>query len=238
MVGGATIFLNSDLYLPQSRAIHVTSNLIIDGNGAHDLIFPDGNMTFSIDAGVTLTLKDLHLRGVTGSNNFVGSGTLKLYNVDVSLDNNWTFSGSATTATKMDLEDYVNFYGRGKIFEYVSGGTLTMDPFTSLYFDVGTTFSWTSGRRLGMVMQSADLTIFLNNSTMFVGSRGSLRGLRLTKGSLICENKVTINNDGWSDSTRSFEWGDGASASNDLNVNVLSGACLDVNGFLYHHPST
>ena len=99
-----TIKFTSDTFLPSSRALKIISDTIIDTEG-HDLVFGD-LMTFSIDAGVKLTIRDSIIRGLKDLN-FVGDGTLALLNTIVELDNDWTFSGNETIgAPTLEFEEF------------------------------------------------------------------------------------------------------------------------------------
>ena len=61
--------------------------------------------------------------------------------------------------------------------------------------------------------------------------------MRLTRGTLCFDNKVEINTDqALRDAAHSFELGDGASSDTDVEVKVLSGANVRLNGFMYHNP--
>jgi hypothetical protein len=229
----ATIFLNNDLYLPASRAILLPTDtqLIIDGNG-HALWF-DSNFSFSILSGAQLTLKNIRLRNLSGENSFTCTGTLEFINTRVYLDNNWTLSGP-----KLILKDITQISGYNKIFSFASGQDLQIQKGGTLYLDTGTTFSWVTNRRYGLTLENTDATIYLNNSTLFIQPTGpETSGLRLTKGSLIFDNHVIINNETNSTQARSLELGDGASAANDLNIHVLSGARIEVYGYLWHNPA-
>lgn len=63
-------------------------------------------------------------------------------------------------------------------------------------------------------------------------------GMQLTKGTILFDNKVTINgNTAAIDEQHSLEFGDGTS-NNDAYIDILSGANIVVNGYMYYHPAT
>lgn len=235
---GGTITFDSDTFFPSNRAIHVISNLTLDGGG-HDIAFGD-NMTFSIDAGVNLTIRDAHLRKLKDLN-FVGAGSLTLYNTIVTLDNDWTFSGNASIgACKLIFDDFTIIKGKNRKFTYASGRDMLFISDAELTFDSGTTFSWGNHRRNGLVMDYIEYgmtgggsSIVFNDSSIYVPSRGIDRGLQVNKGTFVFDNKCNVYNDGNTSVSKSLQFGDGSSPGNNSSIVLTSGATVEVDGYLY-----
>jgi len=235
--GGALQF-SSDTFLPSSRAFLISSDVTFDGGG-HDIVF--GNlMTFSVNAGVKLTIRDAHLRGLKDLN-FVGAGEVVFYNTIITLDNDWTFSGNASIGTPtVEFDDFTVIKGFGKKFVYAGGRDLKFVSDAEVVFDLGTTFSWASSRRNGMVMDNIEFglagsrsQLIFNGSNFYVPSRGLSNGLRITKGSVFFKDKCNIYTDANTNVNKSLQFGDASSSSNNTAVYVLGGAQLEVDGYVY-----
>ena len=232
---GASILLNGDLTIP-AQTITIGEDLVINGRGSA-LNFASGSSTFKINAGKTLTLKNMVVKGLTGENNFIGSGTLVLQDLSVDLlpETTWTISGGANGAPAVQIKDDVAVVGGG-IFAYHGGRNVTFNSYASLYMDLDTTFSWGS-RKYGLVMTDTSSRLYLNGCTMYAEPTGPHNGLRLTKGSVIFDNKVTVNNATNADVTRGLVLGSG-NTGEDVSIKVLAGARVGVNGIIHHNPST
>lgn len=235
---GATITFDSDTFFPNSRAFRIMSNTTIDGGG-HDMVF-GRTLTFSVDTGANLTIRDAHVRNLQDLN-FVGAGTLVFYNVVVSLDNNFTYSGNASIGTpKLMFDDYTKFDGKNKKFIFAGGRDMVFISDATVTFEPTVTFSWASQRRNGLVMDDVENNLFgagsflyFNNSNFYLPSHGPFKGLNLKKGNLVFENNCNIYNESNLDITRSLQLGDASSSANNTDVYVLSGAQINVDGYVY-----
>jgi hypothetical protein len=234
---GHTIHLGGDFSLSAGAILINLSDLIIDGHNK-TFSFGDYNATFTINATRSLTLRNMTIKGLGGAQacQIVGGGTLKLQNVivDIPADTTWTFSGNATTAPALQIQDDVIFRGGGT-FSYMSGRNLTINQYSTLYFDHNFTFSWDTRRPYGLSMTDATSSLYLNGSTLSVPIYGG-GGLNLSKGMLLLDNKVTLNNYTNTTDEKAIVLGTG-NTGEDLEVKVLSAARVDINGLVKHNPS-
>jgi hypothetical protein len=241
---GGKITCNGDTFFSPFRSIRVLGDLTIDGRG-HDLIF--GNLTtFTIVSGATLTICNARLRRLSMLN-FVGPGTLTLENTSVILDYDWTYSGNASFGTPaLTFKGNTVFEGINKKFIYAGGQNMSLAADAMVAFDIGTTFSWASHRRNGLIMglpQTAALMgsgslLFFNNSNLAAPSRGIDSGLyiqiptyQFNLGSLAFNNYCKIYNDGNTDINKSLKY-------DDTTVYVLNGAQVEIDGYVYDAKKT
>jgi hypothetical protein len=239
---GGTIIFGGDTFLPDSRAFNVLSNLTIDGAG-YDIIF-GRSMTFTVQSGVALTIRNARLRNLQ-TLNFVGAGTVALCNVEVILDNDWTFSGNESIGTpQLNFHGTSRVFGKNKKFIYSGGRNMALSSDSLLMFEPTVTFSWASQRRYGLAMDDIQNTVpytdsvpgsilYFDNSNLFIPTHGSFGGLNLKKGSIFFENKCNIYNESNTGASRSLQFGDGLSSSNNTDLLIMSGAQVYVDGYVY-----
>ena len=113
-------------------------------------------------------------------------------------------------------------------FIYQTTQTSTIASYSNLYIDNGVTFKYnpsTDNRNL-IYMTDRTSCLILDNSTL----HSTTTGIRLTNGTLFIDNSSTLYSDG-SHTSESICFGNGDS-SNDLNINLLSGANVNVYGSL------
>lgn len=127
---------------------------------------------------------------------------------------------------------------------------LTIDKNSTFKISPETTFVFTEGSTAttNVTMQDSTSLFHFNGCDVYATSQGaSLTALQLTKGTVLFENKVRIFNSLYStgsfgptsnnntDMTKGFILGDGT-AQNDVNVRMLGGAYVTVDGCLdYRH---
>jgi len=115
---------------------------------------------------------------------------------------------------------------------------LCIYPHAVLSFDNKTTFTYDGGSaslRNKIWMADPTALMYVNGSTLKTG----VNGLSLAKGTLILDNKVTLNNglNSTALQTKGITLGDGTYATNDMNVEILSGAQVEVLGYLHWNPA-
>jgi hypothetical protein len=164
------------------------------------------------------------------------TSSLTLDDVGLAFDRNFNF-----TQGRLFMFNDVLVTGTNT-FVYASIKPLYIEPFSRLYFDLGTTFSYSPYEHRPHRATDRDLLRLVNRTSQIVFDGCTVNlpdaGLRLTCGTLCFDNKVEINTDQvLVDSAHSFELGDGASDYTDVDVKVLSGANVRLNGFMYHNPS-
>ena len=193
--------------VPANTIIHIDSNTVINGNG--NTINLGNNSELFVDDNVTLTLRNVI---ISNAENFVGNPAIKLSSnrSQLTLDN-----------SRLDLTgDF--YFGHGQLFVnndvkftgtsalvYRSPKPLMITSGGRLFFDVNTTFSvapatftdcpysvastTTTNNFVLMADQTSQLN--LNGCSFFT----TLTGLRLTKGTVLFDNKVTIKSNASAD---------------------------------------
>jgi hypothetical protein len=148
------------------------------------------------------------------------SCTLSFRNAVWIQDGNYSF-----TVGRMEVMGNVNMLGRYS-FEYAS-----MKPFrivydTHLSFDCDMSFSYNPpiANRDLITMDNRSSVLWLNGASVATSSTG----LRLTKGTLIIANKTPFYNDTGVSLSDGFSLGDGIIASNDLNIEIMPGASIEL----------
>ena len=231
-----SIILSNNLTIPDGNNLYIRSDTIIDGQG-HNLIMGTGAKLI-VDPSVTLTLKNLNwfntltippieMRAATSG--------LALQDTNICFDRDFSF-----TQGHMYIHQDVMITG-SKQFTYASTSPMTIQPFSTLYFDIGTTFSYSPGESRAHTTDERNLIRLYNETSNIHFNTCTINipdyGLQLSKGKLIFENGITFNgNTTHNNEAHSFEWGTGV-AGDDLAIEALAGARLNTNGFVYHHPS-
>ncbi len=234
---GNTIMLSGNITIPAGKTLRFIDNTIIDGQGCNLTLGQGAKLR--VDPNVTLTLKNINWFNTLTIPPIEMIGTssqLALDNSNIFFDRDWSF-----TQGKLFIHNDVMFTGT-KMFSYASTSTMSVAPFATCYFDVGTTFSYSPGEQRRHTLSERN-NIYLTDATSglyFDGCSLNLpdSGLQLTKGYIIFDNKITINGNTVSpDATHSFEWGNGTDDNMDLSIRTLAGSRIETNGFIYHHPA-
>jgi hypothetical protein len=255
---GYALVMTSSLVIPSGKALHVSGNTIIDGQG-NDLVLSDGDAQLKVDANATLTLSNMTIRLLsgTGTPQLTGdddSSRIALQNVTMYMDGDFDF-------VKGYLYIHDDVIVRGKYDAYTEPATATtyynyklsyesVKPLvigqnSMLYFDLGTVFKFNPGgtgtHAQDVATEYQRFLLRFNDFTSVLSFNGSLfdvptNGVRLSHGTMIFDNKCWINNkdgDGVVNTTAAngIRLGDGSSATNDVNVFLLSGARVEVNGY-------
>lgn len=224
-----TLFLDKNLALP-ARSIVLTNNLTIDGLG-HTVTF-DNETIFAIN-GKWLTLKNMVIKGLNGSNQFLGSGSVTLQNCIVDIPSGITFTYNSGNPNLYIVDD-VLIQGGGT-FQFGGSGNFwignAINDFATLCVDQDTTLDYlcTANNLLNLGQTSS--TIHLNGGTLKAITGDA--GLQLLKGRLFLDGKCTLQTG--SSGAKGLQFGDGEHASDDLTVKVLPGAQVQVNGYVWHN---
>jgi len=223
---GYVVSLSGDIRVNDS--ISFISDTIIDGHGSSIIFEGDGNLV--INDNVQLTLKNLQINDLmTKKIIFVGSNsTLKIQNSTLNLCSDMTFDqGKFIVSGNVDISGPYKFSLNSlQPTRICKHSVLTINPEVVLQYNPGGNVL--HDVRSLMQMEDKTSTLYCNGCTLDIPSNG----LQLTKGRLIFENKVLINNYGNEDSSKGFVWGDGTIA-NDLHVLLNAGARLEVDGCIH-----
>ena len=225
---GQSLILTSSLRLSSLQRLKFIGDTIIDGQG-NTMILDNGAQLW-VDSGVTLTLKNLVLRSGYNNATFpalnLNSATSKLAldNAVLCLANHMSF-----TSGKLYLHNDVSITG-SSTFSYRSPSTSYITPGSTLYVDPGTIFAYVpgSGSSSKDLFQMVDGTsrFYLNGCTLKTTSTG----MRLMRGQVLFENRVVV--DTALDTPNALTFGDGSSTANNVNVRVLSGSRVEINGMI------
>ena len=194
------LILNGDLTIQANSTFHIGGRIVIDGQG--NTININDSSKFFIDANATLTLRNLVLKN---TRNQPGNPCLQcstfgsnlcLQDVVLNLADDFYFN-----CGQLFINNDVAITGTSALV-YCSPIPMFIDSDSTLYFDVGTTFSiapstftdclystiptTTTSNFIFMADQTSQL--YLNGCSFFT----TLTGLRLTKGTVLFDNNVTI----------------------------------------------
>jgi len=231
--GGNTIFLNGDLSLADiTNQIYLMSSLTIDGRG-HTLTTIATSGLLTIRSGVTLTLKNMTIKLSDYAIGF-WDATSKLVLDNVVVDLQSTTCNTSTLGS-IDIKNFVLFRGYGKTLRLRNASGLNILANSCLAFDIGTTLQYYVADKTKFTMADSTSWLYLNGATLKADtSAGATAGLTLTKGTLIMDNKCTLNNGTNTTQGNGIRFGDGV---DDVNVDVLAGAQVEVNGYVDWNPA-
>lgn len=225
---GYSISMYGNFEIPSGEYLKFKGESTIEGLN-HELILT-GNGKLIVDMNSTLSLSNITIKYVSdipGIPSIVmtdSSSKLSLHNVTLILSGNYTF-----TQGQLFIHNDVTITGTS-VFTYTSPQESFIAPNSSLTFDMGTTFSYApSGAAAGsnsslIVMQEKSSKLILNNCNIDV----PVAGLNLTKGTLVINNKLWLNNIGGTGAGDCLKFGDGSNSSNDLNIEIYPGATINL----------
>ena len=233
---GNTLVLTSSLVIPAGKTLTLGSNIIIDGQG-NNLVMGAG-AKLQLDTTASVTLRNLNwfndgdgsIINITDDN-----AQITLDNVNTAFDTDVAFNNGY-----LFIANDVSVQGPKKL-TYGSLKPLTVEPFAQLKFDFGSTFSFSPNPTGPHTINDKNLLrltdstseLYFNNCTVAAPDYG----LKLTKGTVLFDNKVNIEgNTTVVDANHSIELGDGT-ANGEVEVKVLSGANVTVNGYLFHNTA-
>jgi len=231
---GNTLVLTSSFVVPAGSRLKITGDTVIDGQGNNFVI--DQGARLIIDPSVSVTLRNLNWFNDNAAPFFemrADSSVLTLDTVNLCFDRNFNF-----TQGRLFIFNDVVATGTST-YVYSSTKPLYIEPFSMLYFDLATTFSYSPYESRPHQATERDLLRLVDRSSQlyFDGCVVNLpdAGMRLTRGTICFDNRVTINgNTVDCDVAHSFELGSGTAAETDVDIVVLSGAQVNLNGFMFH----
>lgn len=210
-----SVFLNNDLTL--AGTIKFLGSCLLDGRW-NNVTFGQG-ANLIIGHNTTLTMRNMELDGIIGSNIrcLDDSASLILDNVRWVQSGDYTFSrGSILFVNKVDVVGQ-------HVFNFSPTLTSTIETDSILYFDVGTTFSYSPQVPKRTLLFMEDTTSFLSlNGCSVVATR---TGLQLSQGTMIIDNHVTF-------SSQARFLAEGIELQSTLNIMVLGSATLDFFGII------
>jgi hypothetical protein len=211
--------LTSSLVVPTAGDyLEFSGDTIIDGGG-HEVSFEEGAYLW-VDSGISVTLRNMMLRLPATDTLYCENATsrLTLQNVTVCLDDDCAF-----TSGRLYIDNDVIMSGNHE-FGFQSDKPMTILQNSMLSFDTGMSFTYapTAANRDLVRMTDDTSKLYLNGCTL----SSTTTGLRLTKGTLILDNKNDIYADG-STLSSAVAFGN-RSAAGDPTIYVMPGASIDV----------
>jgi len=220
LLDSVSVVLNNDVSWLMSATVQGECTI----NGNNKRITLDGDAQISVTTGAQLTLKNIELAGLSGSNISCvdNSASIIMKNCTLLLSDNIEF------ATGSILFDRDIVLSGTNTFCYASDQTSTIGSNSLLYVDQNVTFSYAPSIANRDLLYLTDKTsgFYLNGCTLY----STATGMRLTRGRLFLDNNVTLSCAG-TESSESICFGDGT-ADNDLDTKLLSGADVTVYGGL------
>lgn len=237
-LGSKEMTVNASIYFDQAEDIefhantHLAStwtfshNCIMEGNGKILYLEDGGNIV--VECGSRLLMRDMTVFGVTGNNIrcLDCCASFSMQNVIWILSSNYSFTKGA-----FELIDDFRVKG-GNTFAYQTTRTSTVGSNARMIFEESTTFSFDPILDSAFSVTTAkNLINFTDATSRLVFSASDLyvtkTGLQLTKGTLEFKGDCNV----YSDASNNWEgiiFGDGSSADNDLNIDVLPDAHLSL----------
>ena len=189
------LILNGDLTIPDGKIIHTGGRIVIDGNG-HKLLLGNSAQLF-VDTDATLTLRNLVLQNTQNNpgNPAVQCASfgskLCLDDVELALADDFYFNRG-----QLFINNDVVVTGTSA-FVYRSTNPSNILADSTFYFNPGTTFDFrpsTTGTpdllaKDLLILQDATSQLYMNGCSL----KTTMTGMRLIKGQIIFDNKVTIS---------------------------------------------
>ncbi|KKP22537.1 MAG: KID repeat protein [candidate division TM6 bacterium GW2011_GWF2_28_16] len=226
------IYLNDDITLPASTTFTITSSGVIDGLGKNFNFA--SNAQLLIDTNVSLTLKNITFKNTFNTKpiikNHDSTGQITFDNCNFSLSNSFTFERG-----RFFIINNVNFNGNVS-FVQCSVRPLYILQHSTFNFAPGSSFMYSpySDNNNLMIFKDKTSRLKFNNSSLKLTDTG----LRLTKGTLYLDNKVTLSA---SDKTfaNCIMIGNATAGSDyDMDTYILSGARVHIDGKVLLDNST
>ncbi len=228
---GNAIILGGNLIVPANTSIKIISSGVLDGQGhALELLT---NAKLIVDNNATLTLRNM--TWMSHESNWpiemqTATSKLTLQNSALCFDRDLTF-----TQGQLFIHGDVFVTGTNK-FSYASTETSYVAPHSTLYFDTNSTFSYSPRLTNRHTRSERNLIKLIDKTSSIFFDECSLQlpdsGWRLTNGTIYFNNKVKIYGQPTQDN--SFEFGN-AISSDDLDINILSGANIENYGYVNYN---
>lgn len=237
--GGYTVRMSSNLEIPRDKSLVIVGDTTLDGQGC-TLVVPSAH-ALVVGENAQLTLKNIqvHILCPDALSMKSDSSSLVLENATITLKAHYAIERGS-----VDVHNDVVVRGPYE-FQYRSNRPLTINACSMLYLDHDVIFRYepSYGNRSLINMVDASSILYCNGCSLkIVADDAHYSGLQLTRGTLYFENRVVIenkNSDGThvnQDPLKSFEWGNG-NPDNDLEVKLLAGARVEIEGHLFDNPS-
>ncbi|QQR49419.1 hypothetical protein IPF37_01045 [bacterium] len=183
-----------------------------------------------VERGSTLTMKNITIKGLSGSRVrcLDNAGRFILQNIECIQTGDVSFSKGS-----IDFYDECILTGPNTTFAYCSPQTSYVKPRSSLYLDEKVTFSYDPITNNNALLRLVDSTsaMILNSATLF----STPTGLKLTKGILQVNGNCSVVSRART-SAEGIGVGDGISAGNDVTIDILPSAVLDLqSGYLVYN---
>ncbi len=193
--GVPNTLLSSNWNIPANSTVNVSNNAILDGNG--NIINLGENSQLLIDDNVTLTLKNIVIKNIK---NGTAGPTIKLASnnsrlvldkVDLNLVDDFLFdTGHLFIYNDVNVSGTSVFTYSPTVPSYIkSGGTLRFNPGTTFYFNPNSPGTVESPAKDFLMMDDSTSRLWLDGCNLM----STETGIRLTKGQLILENKVSLS---------------------------------------------
>ncbi len=213
---------NSSVRLAKNCTLNTTwkfaGNAMLDGRNKMLTLGSSG--IIEAQAGANLTLKDLTIYDVNGTNVRCASNTATITfdNVKIINRNTWNFATGAFAVT-----NNLTLAGGGK-FVYQSAYASTINDNSTLFLTDGMTFSYDPAKGSGQAVAGQQNLIFTNTSSKLWCDGVTLKitntGMRVTNGTVQFDRKTAIYSDAnLTDTSHGFILGDGVFL-NDPQINL------------------
>jgi len=209
MIGNSgALICDGNLSIPDNRNIRFTnSDIVIDCKDNY-LNLGLGSQLI-VDSNVTLTLRNLILRGLKGTANGVGgivfidnSSSLALQNVIIELEDDYELNhGWLYFHDDVIIRGDSYKFRRSSIYDFPNQKPTVLDKDSRLFFDLGTIFEYdyssaTTEQCRNQIIFKDESSVLIFNGSVFSVPAGSATysGVFLRDGTLILDNKVTFSN--------------------------------------------
>lgn len=218
-ISNLDLILANDTIL-NSTVLTFTGSSTVDGAG--NIFTLNGTAALVAGTSSTLTLRNMTIKGVTGTNirNTDTTGTINFENIRLVLAGTFTFAQGAFT-----VGQNVSFAGNTQTFVYTSTQISTILDSSTLLIDQTVTFSYAPSVALRDRLQftNSTSTLKLNSGTL----QASSVGMSLTKGVLFVDGASLLASDATT-SSNAIQFGDGVSLANNCQIIMAPGASLDL----------
>ncbi len=191
-------------------------NVIVNGNG-HYLNLAGYSLQLAQNG--SLVLQNVQLQNVAGNNlRCVGDvGLITLQGSSLYLSSDFSY-----TTGSLRFDGDVVISGTSS-FNYTSNQASTVAGHSLLFLDAGLTFKYAPGtdNRNLIVFEDVTSRLFLDGCTLL----STTTGLRLTRGTLLIDNKNYFFNSGATALSEGISFGNGI-ILDDLTINILPGASI------------
>jgi len=213
-----TVELNADVYL--SGTWTFSGNCTINGNNY--LLQIDPAASIIVERGSILNLNNVQIYGVQNNNIRCSdsAGTIALDNSTLILSGNYNFGMG-----KLTFDNLVEIVGGPLTFTYATDQVSTINSGGILNIGEYITFNYAPSIAAKNLIQLGcpGSQITLNRATL----HSTCTGIQLTTGILEINGSCQITSDATS-MPQAIVFGDGISAQNDLTIEILDGACMEI----------